>query len=92
MTGVQLSVKTGKICPAEKCFRKNKAEKGPLLKRHFHMNDEAMDVFFKVIDDFLFLHKGSSTQFIYLAKRQLGPEPQTSLHYCWRAKNRFQLV
>jgi hypothetical protein len=45
MTGVQLSVKTGKICPAEKCFRKNKAEKDPLLKRHFHMNNEAMDVF-----------------------------------------------
>ncbi len=54
MIGVQLSVKTGKICPAEKCFLKNKAEKDPLLKRHFHMNDEAMDVFLKVIDDFLF--------------------------------------
>jgi hypothetical protein len=46
MTGVQLSVKTGKICPAEKCILKNKAEKDPLLKRHFHMNNEAMDVFF----------------------------------------------
>ncbi len=47
MTGVQLSVKTSKICPAEKCILKNKAEKDPLLKRHLHMKDEAMDCFLK---------------------------------------------